>query len=119
MSTVVAAKVTHIGEDYATISMTTISNQPDVMDDIQVGRSVGLFLAQVGAYANAMEPIAAPFDITFKVSEQELSQALKYAGIDPASVNRDTLTNLKYQMIERYKANFSQDLADLIKDQEE
>lgn len=56
MATAVFAKVTHIGEDYATIELTVQtadSNHPELSYpkiEVEVPRSVGDFLEEHGAY---------------------------------------------------------------------
>jgi hypothetical protein len=56
MSTAVFAKVTHIGEDYATLELTvqtSDSNHPELSFpkiEVEVPKSVGDFLEKHGAY---------------------------------------------------------------------
>lgn len=47
---VVTAKVTHIGLDYATIELSTVSSEPETISNIEVPLQVGQWLEKVGAY---------------------------------------------------------------------
>ena len=46
----VTAKATHIGEDYATITLAVDGEPGDSLEEIEVGRSVGDWLEKHGAY---------------------------------------------------------------------